>query len=113
MTADAHIANQQAAVAHYFGGDQALFDAFLRVCQAQFPADLAQGRAACQAADWQALRRTAHNLKSVLLTLGYEKLSQSAQQCEAFCQQGHPALTEACWAELEAGVLAEFPAKGD
>lgn len=109
MNHAARVTAPKAAVDVYFGGDQALFDEFLQACTHQFPVDLAQGHAACQAADWAALRRTAHNLKSVLLTLGYEGLSVQAAQCETFSQQGHPALAEVAWGQLADGMRAAFP----
>ena len=85
-----------------------LFDAFFATCIVQLPIDLAQGDAACLAADWPALRRTAHNLKSVLLMLGYPQLSEDAFQCEAFSHQGQVELATSSWCHLHTGVLANF-----
>lgn len=100
--------DQQHALLRYFGGDEGLFTAFGEACIAQFPQDLAQGQAACTAADWPALRRTAHNLKSVLLTLGYPALSQEAEACEEFSQLQHADSATNSWARLHAGVAAAF-----
>jgi HPt (histidine-containing phosphotransfer) domain-containing protein len=96
------------AVVTYFGGDQALFDEFLSACKAQFPNDLAMGTAASQAGNWPALRRNAHNLKSVLLTLGYSALSEQAAACEALSAQGNAALAQPSWSDLYAGMVAAF-----
>ena len=104
MMADLNLQAQQAAVEVYFGGDRALFDEFRTMCLTQFPRDLAQGRSACRAQDWPLLRRTAHNLKSVLLTLGYKDLSLQAAQCETLSQQENSAAAEVSWGELQASL---------
>jgi HPt (histidine-containing phosphotransfer) domain-containing protein len=69
----------QSAVDLYFGGDRDLFDVYLTACRHQFIADLQEGSQACSASDWARLRRTAHNLKSVLMTLGHPDLSAYAE----------------------------------
>ncbi len=108
MSSQAATPDQQHALLRYFGGDQGLFIAFGEACKAQFPQDLAQGQAACIAADWTALRLTAHNLKSVLLTLGYPALSQEAEKCEEFSQLQHADSAVMSWSRLNVGVAAAF-----
>ena len=71
-----------AAIAAHFGGDAALYRAFLASCLQQFPDDLRQGDAAVAAADAPALRRVAHSLKSVLLLLGEAEASDAARRLE-------------------------------
>lgn len=65
-----------------FGGDQALYQAFLEACLAQYPQDLLDGDAALRRDDAAALRRVAHNLKGSLRTLGFEEIALLAYQVE-------------------------------
>lgn len=75
-------ADEQLAVATHFAGDEGLFKAYRASCLRQFAADVHTGDAACAAADWQALRRLAHSLATVLLTLGHPAQSALARQIE-------------------------------
>jgi len=70
------------AIATHFAGDEFLFRAYRASCLQQFPADVQQGDAACAAQDWPALRRLAHSLATVLLTLGHPTQSVRARQLE-------------------------------
>lgn len=108
MSFPADTTEQQHALQLFFGGDADLFHAFRQACAAQFPQDLAQGHAACAAADWPAVRRTAHNLKSVLLTLGYPALSREAEECEEFSRLAQAEAAVSSWARLSAGVAFAF-----
>lgn len=65
-----------------FGGDAELYAAFRGACIAQFPVDVLAGDAAMASGDLEALRRVAHNLKSVLSTLGYVHASRTARDLE-------------------------------
>ncbi|MFN3417262.1 MAG: response regulator [Caldimonas sp.] len=78
------------AVTAHFGGDQALYDAFLATCRLQFQADLEQGEAFLRTRDADGLRRLAHSLKSVLLTLGHEAASAHAHSLEDACAGAAP-----------------------
>lgn len=94
------------AVATHFGGDERLFRAYRASCHTQFAADVKQGDAAHAAGDWQALRRLAHSLGTVLLTLGHPGHSAVARALEdaashpdiPACQQG--------WARLRGFLTA-------
>jgi DNA-binding response OmpR family regulator len=66
----------------HFGGDRALFESFRRGCLERFADDLAQGQAAVEAGDAQALRRVAHGLKAVLMLIGEPALSAQARLLE-------------------------------
>lgn len=66
----------------HFAGNAALYQAFRASCLQQFAHDIEAGEAACQARDGQALRRLAHSLKSVLLTLGHAAESMDAAALE-------------------------------
>lgn len=70
------------AIATHFAGDEFLFKAYRTSCLKQFAADVRQGDAACAAQDWPALRRLAHSLATVLLTLGHPTQSVRARQLE-------------------------------
>jgi CheY-like chemotaxis protein len=79
--ADATDAAEQ-AIATSFGGDRALYQAFAQACRQQWPADVAGGDRALAAGDAAALRRLAHSLKSVLLTLGLPQDAACARRLE-------------------------------
>lgn len=70
------------AIATHFAGDELLFRAYRASCLQQFPTDVRQGDAACAAQDWPILRRLAHSLATVLLTLGHPTQSVRARQLE-------------------------------
>ena len=69
--ADEAADDEAQAIASRFAGEEFLFKAYRASCLQQFPADIRQGDAACTAQDWPALRRLAHSLATVLLTLGH------------------------------------------
>ena len=83
-----------------FAGDRALYLAFLASCQAQFPRDMAQGDAACAGADLAALRRLAHSLKSVLLSLGHPEGAAGARALEDHCAAGRGPQAAAQWRSM-------------
>lgn len=86
-----------AAITTYFEGDRALYDTYREACFAQFPADLEMGRQAVARSDLQTLRRCAHSLKSVLLTLGYQGVSKQAATVESLSHEGHTEAALAGW----------------
>ncbi|TXH59444.1 MAG: response regulator [Burkholderiaceae bacterium] len=75
-------AAEQATVARHFAGDRSLFLAYRASCVAQFAQDIRQGDDAMARGDAPAVRRLAHSLKSVLLTLGQPGASAQARQLE-------------------------------
>lgn len=92
------------AIREYFEGNQELFDAYRSACMGQFPQDLRDGDSASAAQDLQALRRVAHSLKSVLLTLGYPAVSSLARSLEDTSHAGllQPARDQ--WALLRSAI---------
>lgn len=100
--------HELAAVSEYFEGDKAFYLVFRASAVAQFPADLQAGDAAAAAGDTQALRRAAHTLKGVLLTLGYAELSAFAKTAEQGAQQLPWDEAVALWRELRARMVAAF-----
>ncbi|MDP3230881.1 MAG: response regulator [Acidovorax sp.] len=106
-TADSISANsaetdEAQAIATHFAGDAFLFKAYRDSCLHQFHADVKLGDAACAAQDWPALRRLAHSLATVLLTLGHPSASVRAQQLETSASH---LVAEQCvehWLELRA-----------
>ena len=92
------------AIQEYFEGNEELFDAYRSACMAQFPQDVAQGDAANAAGDLQALRRVAHSLKSVLLTLGYPVLSAQARTLEETSHAGSRQPAQDQWAGLRSAL---------
>lgn len=90
------------AIAAHFAGDAFLFNAYRHSCRDQFPNDVTLGDAACAAQDWPGLRRLAHSLATVLLTLGHPSASVRAQQLETSASH---LVAEQCveqWLELRA-----------
>lgn len=92
------------AIAGAFGGSAELYHAFRAACLLQFPADLSTGDDACAQGDAQALRRLAHSLKSVLLTLGHPAESALARELEDMAHAGRWAHALPMWQRLR-GVL--------
>ena len=101
-------AHEQEAVATYFEGDTEFYQVFRASAVAQFPVDLQQGDAADAASDAQGLRRAAHTLKGVLLTLGYAELSAFAKSVELSAEQSPWADAVAGWRELRARMVSTF-----
>ncbi len=81
-------ADEDAAVAGFFAGDRALFEAWRDAARAQFRLDIVQGDAACAGADAPALRRLAHSLKTVVGSLGAPALAARFAELEACAKAG-------------------------
>jgi CheY-like chemotaxis protein len=90
----------QQAIDDFFGGDAALHAAFSAQCAQQFAHDAAAGDLALAGGDLPALRRLAHSLKSVLLTLGHGGDSACAARLETCAAQGQAGASAALWADL-------------
>lgn len=75
-------------IAEQFAGDAALYDGYLASCRQQFPLDLQAARDAWQRRDAPALRRLAHNLKSVLRMLGHAGAAEAAHAVERAAAAG-------------------------
>jgi HPt (histidine-containing phosphotransfer) domain-containing protein len=100
--------HEKAAVDTYFDGDQDFYQVFRHASVEQFAVDLKTGDDACDAGDATTLRRTAHSLKSVLLTLGYPEDSACAKQVELEAQQAPWAQAVAAWGELRQRIVTSF-----
>ncbi|MBJ2139449.1 response regulator [Delftia acidovorans] len=101
-----------AAVSSYFGGDAALFHSYRASCLAQLPDDVALGENLLAARDAAALRRLAHNLKSVLRLLGHEQASGLAQTLEQACLASDWAGATDAWRQLGAALLGMLDGAG-
>lgn len=86
-----------AAIHQYFAGDAELFALYRDSCLLQLPHDIATGNHASHSGDLPALRRVAHSLKTVLLTLGAPHLSAQAQTLEHTCSSPPSALAIDGW----------------
>lgn len=73
---------RERAIEDHFGGQAPLFDEFVASCVTQFPSDIDAGDRACAQGDAQALRRVAHNLKSVLQLIGSAEGHAMARRLE-------------------------------
>ncbi len=106
MRADSVPATQrQRAIDDHFGGQAALFDEFLASCLAQLPADIEAGDQACATHDTGALRRVAHNLKSVLQLIGSTEGHAMARRLEHAAAEGQAfAAMTSDWGQVRALV---------
>jgi DNA-binding response OmpR family regulator len=93
------------AIQEHFCGDGRLYHQFRSACLVQFGADAQAGDLACQRGDAASLRRIAHSLKSVLLTLGDETESALAARIEALAAAGDFAEARRHWGTLQAHLL--------
>ncbi len=112
MPADVPADGGPAAVSSYFGGDAALFHSYRASCLAQLPDDVALGENLLAARDAAALRRLAHNLKSVLRLLGHEQASGLAQTLEQACLASDWAGATDAWRRLGAALLGMLDGAG-
>lgn len=101
-----------AAIDRHFGGNADLYRAFRASCLAQFTEDLRQGDAACRSEDTAQLRRIAHSLKSVLLTLGHHAASQAARELEDHAAADDGSAARPAWIRLreQIALLTDTPA---
>lgn len=97
-------AAERHAIEAAFGGDGELFRAFRDGARAQFTHDLAEGDRALAAADWPALRRLAHSLKSVLTLLGNDAAATTARTLEAAAAAADADTCRARWPLLRAAL---------
>lgn len=107
LAASAPASARPAAIDQYFGGDAELFHLYRSTCMAQFPHDLAAGDLAAHGHDLQTLRRVAHSLKTVLLTIDLPALAAQARALEQACHAGAPEAAGRDWPQLRA-TLAQF-----
>jgi CheY-like chemotaxis protein len=98
-------ANEADAIAWNFEGNVQLFTAFKRVCLAQFAFDVRTADEACNNADAEALRRMAHNLKTVLQSLGHPGLGQQARLIEERAAAGELDAAVPAWQALRVQLL--------
>jgi len=96
------------ALAEFFGGDRALFDAFRSACLVQLPLDVLRVDQALAHADVVGCRHVVHSLKSVLLTLGHPRLSALAHAAEQSAARGDVSATQMDWQRLRAALLADL-----
>lgn len=90
----------------HFDGDEALYFAFRASCLKQFADDIDRGNAAVHAADLDALRRLAHDLRSVLLTLDETVAAECATQLECRLLAGDCGGGLGLWGALRSELLA-------
>ena len=100
-------------VAEFFGGNRALYEAYRQACLARFSQDVNEGDLAVAAQDAQALRRVAHNLKSVLTMLGEAPAAQCARSTEEWAAGGHSDLMQQGWRQLRQQVLRVVSVQGE
>lgn len=93
------------AIAAYFGGDVALFQAYRAKCLEQFANDLAAGDAALRSADLRALQRLSHSLSTVFFTLGWAQDGRTAKGLELQAAAGDGRAAAIAWGQLRARLL--------
>ena len=99
-------------VAEFFGGNRALYEAYRQACLARFPQDVIEGDLAVAVQDAQALRRVAHNLKSVLTMLGEAQAAQCARSTEEWAAGGDSGPMQLGWRQLRQQVLRVVSVQG-
>lgn len=104
--ADTPQARQAAAIAEHFGGNAPLYHAFRASCLQQFRADMAEGEQALAGGDAPALRRLAHSLKSVLLSLGHDEAAALAKALEQAGEAADEAAMRTLWPQLRTALGA-------
>lgn len=95
-----------AAIAEHFGGNTVLYEGFRSSCLEQFHADSEEGDRFSEGSDAAALRRLAHSLKSVLLTLGHPDESALAADLELACEHADWTRAAPGWRALRAALMA-------
>jgi DNA-binding response OmpR family regulator len=99
-------AEERLAITTHFAGDTALFRAYRDSCFTQFSADCLAGDQAMAVQDAPALRRLAHSLATVLLTLGYQEASVVARALEATAQTSDLQGMAEDWQRLKLWLVA-------
>nr|WP_145545444.1 response regulator [Variovorax boronicumulans] len=94
----------------YFGGNLRIYQRYRATCEQQFPLDLAEGERAFAAGDRSAMKRLAHNLKTVLLALGHASGAHSARAIDAACARDDWASVQTHWPVLRKALQ---PRAGD
>jgi HPt (histidine-containing phosphotransfer) domain-containing protein len=96
---------RERAIEDHFAGHASLFDEFFASCAAQLPSDVDAGDRACAQGDAPALRRVAHNLKSVLQLIGSTEGHVMARRLEQAAADGDAFATMApAWHHLRTHV---------
>lgn len=91
---------QATAVEEFFGGDAALFATYCANFMRHLPATLAAADSAWQQQDLTALGRSAHNLKTVLRTLGDPAGAELALRTEQAAASGNVSALHPHWTAL-------------
>lgn len=87
------------AVDRYFEGDADLYESFRSAAREQFPHDIVAGDLACREADLSRLRRIAHSLRTVMVTLGDVRAAKAAAALED-AALADPIMAPALWPPL-------------
>lgn len=99
-------AREQSIVADQFAGMESLYVAYRQAALLQLPKDVAQGDAALAGGDTASLRRVAHNLKSVMRTLGHESPAAMALALEDSAERGDAVeVLASAWAALREPIV--------
>ena len=95
---------KEIALAKFFHGNRALYDAFRAGCLTQFPLDARMVEQGLRAGDAGLVRRVAHNIKSALTMLGQDALATVALQLELAAQHNLLAEAATAWPVLAEGL---------
>lgn len=91
---------RQEVIDLYFEGDRSLYAEYAAACLVQFAVDIEQGDAACALGDMPAMRRLAHGLKTLMLTLGRSDLSELARSIEEAASKDDMSAMHGAWRQL-------------
>lgn len=96
-----HHDSAEKAVDIYFAGNIDLFKKYRAGCCEQFPVDIRTAETAITESDYFTLQRIAHNLKTVLLTIGYPNLSTLAGTIESMAAAQDEFALGPAWSSLQ------------
>lgn len=104
LRAPAHVPRIE-ALRTRFGGDRSLYDVFVAGCLAQFPVDVRDIDAACDAGDWATVQHVSHSLKSVFALLREDVACELARRIEQAATDGAVVDAKVIWSVLRAWLL--------
>lgn len=100
--------DEQSAIDLYCGGDCDFFVTYRQSCIEAFRADLQTGDRAVAQADPVTLRRVAHSVKGVLVSIGQPGLAKLAAGAEALAAAGDLSGSCEAWRGLRQAMCSAF-----
>lgn len=108
MTARDFTPAELQAIDLYCAGDRDFFLTYRAACVAAFRDDLALADGAVAEADAPTLRRVAHSIKGVLVSIGQPRLAEQAAALEAMAEAADLRAATRAWDRLRSALCAAF-----